>query len=95
VVLRGSTGADARAINIPWVDPAQTYTVTGLFANKQWGKFTGKQLQAGELTLTLPVFGQEIMELALVKTADKTPSQGNSVQPASQRATPSQGSSGK
>jgi hypothetical protein len=66
VVLRGSSGAEKRAINIPWVDPNQTYTVTALFANTQLGKYTGKQLQAGELTLALPVLGQEIIELAIV-----------------------------
>jgi len=66
VVLRGSSGAEKRAINIPWVDPHQTYTVTALFDNTQRGRYTGKQLQAGELTLALPVFGQEIVELERV-----------------------------
>lgn len=67
VVLRGSGGSEKRAINIPWVDPDQTYTATTLFDNTQRGTFTGKQLQAGELMLALPVFGQEIVELERVR----------------------------
>jgi hypothetical protein len=67
VVLRGNGGAESRAVNIPWVDPARTYTVTTLLDGKQRGSFTGKQLQAGEFTLALPVFGQEIIELAMVR----------------------------
>lgn len=64
VVLRGSGGAEQRVINIPWVNPKQTYKVTALFQEKELGTFTGAQLQAGELTLTLPVLGQEIIELS-------------------------------
>jgi hypothetical protein len=65
VVLRGSGGNDQRAINIPWVVPTETYKVTSLLAPKELGTFTGKQLQAGELPLTLPLLGQEILELSL------------------------------
>lgn len=64
VVLRGSGGADSRAINIPWVDPEKTYKVTALFGAKELGSFTGKQLQSGRITLALPVLGQEILELS-------------------------------
>ena len=64
VVLRGSSGAEQRAINIPWVDRKQTYQVTALFQKKELGRFTGAQLQTGELTLALPVLGQEILELS-------------------------------
>lgn len=64
VVLRGSGGADTRAINIPWVVPAATYKVVRLLDAKGLGTFTGKQLQAGGLTLALPQLGQEILELS-------------------------------
>jgi len=66
VVLRGSGGKDQQAINIPWVDPVETYKVTALFQAKELGTFTGRQLQAGELPLTLPPLGQEILELSRV-----------------------------
>ena len=66
VVLRGSDGNDQRSINIPWVVPTATYQLTSLLAPKELGAFTGKQLQTGELILTLPRLGQEIIELSLV-----------------------------
>jgi len=66
VVLRGSGGPDKQAINIPWVDRDQTYKVTALLQAKEWGTFTGAQLQAGELSLALPLLGQEILELSRV-----------------------------
>ena len=64
VVLRGSGGADQRAINIPWVVPGATYKVTSLLDPGQLGVFTGKQLQDPGVTLSLARFGQEILELA-------------------------------
>ncbi len=64
VVLRGSGGNDRRSVNIPWVDPAKSYKVTALLDPLELGTFTGKQLQAGGLTLSLPLFGQEILELS-------------------------------
>jgi len=64
VVIRGGDGKDRRAINIPWVSPESTYKVTALFQNQDLGTFTGKQLQAGELNVTLPRLGQEILELS-------------------------------
>jgi len=67
VVLRGNGGKDQCAINIPWVDSAQTYKVTALLEAKELGVFTGKQLHSGELTLTLPSLGQEILELSMGK----------------------------
>lgn len=67
VVLRGSGGDERRAVNIPWIDPGRSYKVAALLAPKELGTFTGKQLQAGELTLALPLFGQEILELSLPK----------------------------
>ena len=66
VVLRGQGGKDQRAINIPWVDEARTYQVTALFQAQALGLFTGAQLQAGGLSLVLPLLGQEILELSPV-----------------------------
>ncbi len=63
VVLRGAGGADQRVINIPWVDPEARYQVTALFAAQNLGVFTGRQLQAGALSLPLPQLGQELLEL--------------------------------
>ena len=63
VVLRGAGGADQRVINIPWVDPDARYQVTALFSAQNLGLFTGRQLQSGELSLSLPQLGQEILEL--------------------------------
>lgn len=71
VVLRGGGGADQRAVNIPWVDPSARYRVTALFTGKELGAFTGRQLQDGELSLTLPLLGQEILELS--RQADPRP----------------------
>lgn len=63
VVIRGSAGADERAINIPWVNPEKRYNVTALLAGKALGTFTGVQLREGTLKLALPEYGQEILEL--------------------------------
>lgn len=64
VVMRGSDGKDLRAINIPWVRPEGRYKVTALFRKKDLGTFTGKQLQAGELSMRLAPLEQEIIELS-------------------------------
>ena len=64
VVIRGSGGKDQRAINVPWVQPETRYKVTALFQKKDLGAFTGKQLQAGELSIKLSPLGQEILELS-------------------------------
>jgi len=64
VVLRGSQGASQRAINIPWVDPNKTYQVSTLFQGGNPRQVTGARLQAGDLTLALPAFGQELIELS-------------------------------
>lgn len=63
VVVRGSGGAERRAINVPWVLPERRYAVTALFAERSLGDFTGRQLQAGSVELSLPAYGQEIIEL--------------------------------
>jgi hypothetical protein len=64
VVLRGSAGEDKRRVNIPWVDPESKYRVTALFAGRPLGDYTGSQLIKGTLEIDLPVYGQEILELA-------------------------------
>lgn len=63
VVMRGSTGVDAQKINIPWVNAEKKYKLKALFSEKKLGEFTGTQLQDGELTLELSIFGQELIEI--------------------------------
>ena len=65
VVLRGSGGSDQQAINIPWVDPQKTYTIKLCFKGVLIKPMSGKDLQAGKLKLTLPAYGQEIIELKI------------------------------
>jgi hypothetical protein len=64
VVLRGSGGGDSRQIVIPWVVPGRRYQLKALFAGKDLGAFTGRDLIKGKLKLELPHFGQEIIELS-------------------------------
>lgn len=64
VVIRGSAGDDSRVINIPWVRTDRSYEVSRLLEARKLGKFTGEQLRAGTLTLALPAYGQELLELA-------------------------------
>jgi hypothetical protein len=64
VVVRGSGGAERRAINIPWVKPDRRYALASLFSEQRLGTFTGRQLQSAGVEVTLPVYGQEILELA-------------------------------
>ena len=71
VVLRGSSGADSRQINIPWVKADKTYQLKALFSGKDLGEFTGQQLFDGELNLSLPQFGQEIIEISLKRNTEK------------------------
>ena len=63
VVLRGSSGSDRRQINIPWVAAKTQYRVTALFTGRDLGRYSGGQLQAGAIALTLPQLGQEILEI--------------------------------
>lgn len=71
VVVRGSGGADRRAINIPWVNPDRRYTVTALFGEQRLGDFTGRQLQSAGVELALPMYGQEILELSAGRDQEK------------------------
>jgi hypothetical protein len=63
VALRGSGGNDTQQINVPWVNPNRKYSVKFLFSDGQPQVFTGKELQAGKLTLSLKPYGQEIIEI--------------------------------
>lgn len=65
VVMRGKKGADARAVNIPWVDPEKSYKVKFFLNDKPSQIMTGKDLQSGKLRLKLSAYGQEIIELVL------------------------------
>lgn len=64
VVVRGAAGAAQRAVNIPWVRREARYRVVGLFSGKVHGTFTGQALQDTGVLLALPVYGQELLELA-------------------------------
>ncbi len=64
VVIRGSAGADTRAVNVPWVDRKRTYRVTGLFSGKSFGTVRGSRLQDAGITVALPAYGQELLELS-------------------------------
>ena len=63
VVLRGNGGKAQRAVNIPWVLPNKRYQLTALFREKELGTFTGSDLINGKLKITLPKYGQEILEV--------------------------------
>ena len=67
VVVRGSAGAASRLINIPWVKAGSRYRVSGIFSGKVYGSYSGQALQAAALKLALPVYGQEILEVAEAK----------------------------
>lgn len=64
VVLRGSAGGPARAVNIPWVKRNTRYKVRALLSDQPMGVFSGAALQSGDLSLQLDPYGQEILELA-------------------------------
>jgi hypothetical protein len=66
VVLRGAGGENMRAVNVPWVAGQTRYNVHAVLSDRNMGEFSGRQLQAGELHLMLPVNGQEILELSPV-----------------------------
>jgi hypothetical protein len=68
VVLRGSGGADRRAINVPWVDPQRRYHVTARFTSTDLGVLTGKELRDRGVQLGLAPWGQEILELAAAES---------------------------
>jgi hypothetical protein len=64
VVLRGSGGEGRRMVNIPWVRRNAGYRVQGLFSGKSYGSISGQCLQDAGIRIELPVYGQELLELA-------------------------------
>jgi hypothetical protein len=64
VVVRGSGGAARRAVNIPWVVREVSYRVVGMFSGKAYGVLSGQALQDSGVLIELPVYGQELLELA-------------------------------
>ncbi len=64
IVLRGSGGAPEHEVNIPWVESRKRYHLKGLLSCTDLGYFSGKQLHDGKLKITLPPFGQEIIEIS-------------------------------
>jgi hypothetical protein len=67
VILRGRGGDSRRAVNIPWAPRGGAYRVTGLFSGKSYGTVSGAALQDSGVAVDLPVYGQEILELAPAK----------------------------
>lgn len=67
IVIRGTKGAEKRAVNIPWVQADRDYEVASCLNEKPLGSFKGSELQNGKLQLELPPVGQEILELRLVR----------------------------
>jgi hypothetical protein len=63
VVVRGSGGAERRAVNVPWVESGKSYRVTGLFSGQSYGVFSGRQLQQTGVPISLPAYGQEVLEI--------------------------------
>lgn len=64
VVVRGSGGAAQRAVNVPWVRRSESYRVSGLLSGKSYGVLSGAALRDVGIPMDLPVYGQEILELA-------------------------------
>lgn len=64
VVLRGSAGAASRSVNVPWVRRDAQYRVRGLFTGQSYGTLSGQALQDAGLRIDLPVYGQELLEIA-------------------------------
>lgn len=71
VVLRGSRGAARRAVNIPWVQRHSSYRVSGILFGRSYGTVPGRTLQDAGLQIELPVYGQELLELAPAGPAKK------------------------
>ncbi|MCF7567041.1 hypothetical protein L3X37_01510 [Sabulilitoribacter arenilitoris] len=67
VVIRGSGGNDQQKINIPWVREDCKYSMKQLFANKELGVFSGQELQEGKILLSLPPYGQDMLQVSKVE----------------------------
>ncbi|MBI5085375.1 MAG: hypothetical protein HZB13_12355 [Acidobacteria bacterium] len=64
VVIRGSGGEASRAVNVPWVNRGSRYRLKGVLSGKTYGEYSGATLQDAGVKVELPVFGQEIVEIA-------------------------------
>ncbi len=64
VVLRGAAGETRRSVNLPWVRRDRRYHVQGLLTGKSYGVISGSRLQNAGLSIDLPVYGQDILEIA-------------------------------
>jgi hypothetical protein len=62
-VIRGKNGENERKINIPWVNPAKKYQVYSCFSGRVIGTYPGRDLISGKLSIALPPYGQDILEL--------------------------------
>jgi hypothetical protein len=76
VVVRGSGGAARRMVNIPWVAREASYRVAGLFSGKAYGVFRGQVLQDAGVAMELPVYGQELLDMAPVSAKMTSTPQG-------------------
>lgn len=65
VVLRGTGGAEERAVNIPWVAADETYSLKLLFTDSELGEFSGRQLREEGVRVALPRLGQEMLQVVL------------------------------
>ena len=64
VVIRGRGGENTRKINIPWVEQDKQYRVFSRFSGRLIGNYAGHELIDGKLQITLPSFGQDIIEIS-------------------------------
>ncbi|MBL0156855.1 MAG: hypothetical protein IPP47_07090 [Bryobacterales bacterium] len=64
VVLRGAAGEPRRQVNVPWVMREKQYRVKGLFTGKSYGTVSGARLQDTGLLVELPIYGQDVLEIA-------------------------------
>jgi len=63
VVIRGRGGENERNINIPWVEREKRYQVFSCFSGRAIGNYAGGELIDGKLLISLPLLGQDILEI--------------------------------
>ena len=63
VVLRGTGGAEQRAVNVPWVRAGRSYRITGVLSGRSYGTAAGAALRDRGVVVALPPNGQEILEI--------------------------------
>jgi hypothetical protein len=66
VIMRGSEGSPRRSVNIPWTQGQFRYRVRTLLNPEDLGEFSGEELQKNVLSITLPIYGQELLELTAI-----------------------------